>query len=71
MSSRIKNKLFAWSVVSFFITTSITYVFVRNWFQTMFIAAISVLLEIFNLAFVEKREIIQISRASTNSEEML
>jgi hypothetical protein len=29
------------------------------------------LLEIFNLAFVEKREIIQISRASTNSEEMM
>ena len=63
MNLRTK-KLFSWGLISFLTTTAITYVFVGNWFQTIFIATILVLLEIFELAFLERKQIVKISCTS-------
>jgi hypothetical protein len=66
------KKTFSWGLISFFTTTAIVYVFVGNWVQTIIIATVSVLPEIFDFAFLENKEIIQISRTyGLTSEEMI
>ena len=71
MNLRTK-KMFSWGLISFFTTTAITYVFIGNFVQTTIIATISVLPEIFDFAFLEKTENIQIPRNyELTSEEMI
>lgn len=69
MNLRTK-KMFSWELISFFTTTAITCFYWR--IQTILIATISVLPEIFDFAFLEKKEIIQISRTyGLTSEEIV
>jgi len=71
MNLRTK-KMFSWELISFFATTTVAYVFIGKWIHPILIVAISVLPEIFDFAFLEKTEIIQISRTyGLTSEEII
>ena len=71
MNLRTK-KMFSWGLISFFTTTAITYVFIGNCVQTTIISTISVFPEIFDFAFLEKTENVQIPRNyELTSEEMI
>jgi uncharacterized membrane protein len=56
MSARRATRKLSWMVISFLITASITYLFIANWFKAAIIAIISILLEIFELKFLETIE---------------
>ncbi len=67
MNTRRATRKFSWMVISFLIIASITYLFIANWFKAAIIAIISILLEIFELEFletIENEKIVHIIRSA-------
>lgn len=55
MNSRGTNKIFSWIIFSFFTTAIIGYLLMGNWIQTIFLATISVSLDVISFNFLENK----------------
>lgn len=55
MNSKETNKIFSWIIISFFTTTIIGYLLIGNWIQTIFLATISVSLDVISFNFLENK----------------